>query len=65
MGSDAFCRARATAIIRKKAAKLKDFNKFQNAQYEHVALSLCGGGGGLYGGHVAPGSGPGCSTGVR
>ena len=43
VGSDAFCRARATAIIRKKAAKLKDFNKFQNAQYEHVALSLCGG----------------------
>ena len=43
VGSDAFCRERAKAIIRKKAAKLKDFNKFQNAQYEYVALSLCGG----------------------
>ena len=43
VGSDAFCRARAIEIVEKKAAALMDINKYQNAQYEHLALALCGG----------------------
>ena len=43
VGSDAFCRARAIEIVEKKAAALKDINKYQNAQYEHLAFALCGG----------------------
>jgi len=43
VGTVAFCRQRVVAIVRKKLARLRDIRKFHHAQYEHVALSLCGG----------------------
>ena len=43
VGTAEFCRKRATEIAKKKMVRLKDILKFRHTQYEHVALSLCGG----------------------
>ena len=43
VGTAEFCRERAKIIVEKKFARLRDIRKFHHTQYEHVALSLCGG----------------------